>query len=142
MVIVVGGDGSMLRAVHQMMPVVRPLMGVNSGRLGFLTFSTASDPAEIAARIQEHAFFELDAPVLRVCTAEVPIPYPRHLEEAALPQVARGGGVRQGVDGVSRGVGPIHRGAIGAEGQTVGDSDVAPHTAQLALCFKLGDEFA
>jgi pyruvate dehydrogenase E1 component beta subunit len=44
--------------------------------------------AEVAARIQERAFFELDAPVLRVCTAEVPIPYPRHLEEAALPQVA------------------------------------------------------
>jgi pyruvate dehydrogenase E1 component beta subunit len=44
--------------------------------------------AEIAARIQERAFFELDAPVERVCTAEVPIPYPRHLEEAALPQVA------------------------------------------------------
>jgi pyruvate dehydrogenase E1 component beta subunit len=44
--------------------------------------------AEVAARIGERAFFELDAPVLRVCTAEVPIPYPRHLEEAALPQVA------------------------------------------------------
>jgi pyruvate dehydrogenase E1 component beta subunit len=44
--------------------------------------------AEIAARIQERAFFELDAPVLRVCSAEVPIPYPKHLEEAALPQVA------------------------------------------------------
>ena len=44
--------------------------------------------AEVAARIQERAFFELDAPVLRVCTAEVPIPYPRHLEQAALPQVA------------------------------------------------------
>jgi pyruvate dehydrogenase E1 component beta subunit len=44
--------------------------------------------AEIAARIQERVFFELDAPVLRVCTAEVPIPYPRHLEEAALPQPA------------------------------------------------------
>jgi len=44
--------------------------------------------AEIAARIQERAFFELDAPVQRVCTEEVPIPYPRHLEEAALPQVA------------------------------------------------------
>jgi pyruvate dehydrogenase E1 component beta subunit len=43
--------------------------------------------AEIAARIQERAFFELDAPVLRVCSAEVPIPYARHLEEAALPQV-------------------------------------------------------
>ncbi len=44
--------------------------------------------AEISARIMEGAFFELDAPVGRVCGAEVPMPYPRHLEEAALPQVA------------------------------------------------------
>jgi pyruvate/2-oxoglutarate/acetoin dehydrogenase E1 component len=43
--------------------------------------------AEIAARIQEGAFYSLDAPVARLCTAEVPIPYPRHLEQAALPQV-------------------------------------------------------
>jgi pyruvate dehydrogenase E1 component beta subunit len=43
--------------------------------------------AEISARITESAFYELDAPVARVCSAEVPIPYPRHLEEAALPQV-------------------------------------------------------
>ena len=42
--------------------------------------------AEISARITEQAFFDLDAPVERVCTAEVPMPYPRHLEEAALPQ--------------------------------------------------------
>ncbi|GAA2149599.1 pyruvate dehydrogenase complex E1 component subunit beta [Nocardioides koreensis] len=42
--------------------------------------------AEISARITEQAFYELDAPVERVCTAEVPLPYPRHLEEAALPQ--------------------------------------------------------
>jgi pyruvate dehydrogenase E1 component beta subunit len=42
--------------------------------------------AEIAARIQERVFFELDAPVARVCSAEVPIPYPRHLEQVALPQ--------------------------------------------------------
>jgi pyruvate/2-oxoglutarate/acetoin dehydrogenase E1 component len=42
--------------------------------------------AEISARIMEGAFYELDAPVGRVCTAEVPLPYPRHLEEAALPQ--------------------------------------------------------
>jgi pyruvate dehydrogenase E1 component beta subunit len=42
--------------------------------------------AEITARIVEQAFFDLDAPVARVCTAEVPVPYPRHLEEAALPQ--------------------------------------------------------
>jgi pyruvate dehydrogenase E1 component beta subunit len=44
--------------------------------------------AEIAARIAEQAFYDLDAPVERVCAAEVPIPYARHLEEAALPQVA------------------------------------------------------
>jgi pyruvate dehydrogenase E1 component beta subunit len=49
---------------------------------------TGSLSAEISARIQEGAFYELDAPVERVCTAEVPIPYPRHLEEAALPQPA------------------------------------------------------
>lgn len=47
---------------------------------------TGSLSAEVSARITEQAFYELDAPVARVCTAEVPIPYPRHLEEAALPQ--------------------------------------------------------
>ena len=31
-------------------------------------------------------FYELDAPIARVCSAEVPIPYPKHLEDAALPQ--------------------------------------------------------
>lgn len=49
---------------------------------------TGSLSAEIAAQIVEGAFYDLDAPVARVCTAEVPIPYPRHLEEAALPQSA------------------------------------------------------
>lgn len=43
--------------------------------------------AEIMARIVEQAFWELDAPVARVCSAEVPIPYPQHLEQAAIPQV-------------------------------------------------------
>lgn len=43
--------------------------------------------AEISARITENCFYELDAPVARVCTAEVPIPYAKHLEDAALPQV-------------------------------------------------------
>ena len=42
--------------------------------------------AEVSARITEQAFFDLDAPVARVCSAEVPIPYARHLEQAALPQ--------------------------------------------------------
>jgi pyruvate dehydrogenase E1 component beta subunit len=43
--------------------------------------------AEVSAQITEHAFYDLDAPVARVCSAEVPMPYARHLEEAALPQV-------------------------------------------------------
>ncbi len=47
---------------------------------------TGSLSAEVSARIMEGAFYDLDAPVARVCSAEVPIPYPRHLEEAALPQ--------------------------------------------------------
>jgi len=47
---------------------------------------TGSLSAEVSAQIMEGAFYDLEAPVARVCTAEVPIPYPRHLEEAALPQ--------------------------------------------------------
>ena len=47
---------------------------------------SGSIAAEISARITEGGFWELDGPVQRVCTAEVPIPYPRHLEEAALPR--------------------------------------------------------
>ncbi|MDO9564511.1 MAG: transketolase C-terminal domain-containing protein, partial [Bradyrhizobium sp.] len=43
--------------------------------------------AEIGMRIVEQAFWELDAPIGRVCSAEVPIPYARHLENAAIPQV-------------------------------------------------------
>ena len=49
---------------------------------------TGSLSAEIAARVQEVCFWHLDAPVARVCSAEVPVPYPKHLENAALPQVA------------------------------------------------------
>lgn len=47
---------------------------------------SGSISAEIAARICEGAFYDLEKPVMRVCSAEVPIPYARHLEEAALPQ--------------------------------------------------------
>ena len=42
--------------------------------------------AEISARIMELAFYDLDVPVERVCGAEVPMPYAKHLELAALPQ--------------------------------------------------------
>ena len=50
-------------------------------------WKTGSFAAEIMARIMEQAFYELDAPVARVCSAEVPVPYAKHLEDAALPQV-------------------------------------------------------
>jgi pyruvate dehydrogenase E1 component beta subunit len=49
---------------------------------------SGSISAEVSARITEQAFFDLDAPVMRVCSAEVPMPYAKHLEDAALPQVA------------------------------------------------------
>jgi pyruvate dehydrogenase E1 component beta subunit len=49
---------------------------------------TGSFAAEVLARIAEDAFFDLDGPVQRVCTAEVPLPYARHMEDAALPQAA------------------------------------------------------
>jgi pyruvate/2-oxoglutarate/acetoin dehydrogenase E1 component len=42
--------------------------------------------AEISARIMENIFYELDLPVERICSAEVPMPYSHHMEEAALPQ--------------------------------------------------------
>lgn len=47
---------------------------------------TGSFAAEVSAGIAEQAFFDLDAPVARVCSAEVPMPYAKHLEQAALPQ--------------------------------------------------------
>lgn len=50
-------------------------------------WKTAGLSAEIAAIIAEEEIWELDAPIERVCTAEVPIPYARHMEQAALPQV-------------------------------------------------------
>jgi pyruvate dehydrogenase E1 component beta subunit len=50
-------------------------------------WKSGSISAEIAARLAEQALYELDAPVSRVCSREVPVPYAAHLEEAALPRV-------------------------------------------------------
>jgi pyruvate dehydrogenase E1 component beta subunit len=50
-------------------------------------WKSGSISAEIMARIMENAFYDLDAPLARVCSAEVPMPYPKHLEDAAIPQV-------------------------------------------------------
>lgn len=50
---------------------------------------TGSLAAEVTARVMEGGFYDLDAPVARVCSTEVPMPYAKHLEEAALPQPAK-----------------------------------------------------
>jgi pyruvate dehydrogenase E1 component beta subunit len=47
---------------------------------------SGSISAEIAARLAERSFYELDAPIERVCSEEVPMPYAKHLEDEALPQ--------------------------------------------------------
>jgi pyruvate dehydrogenase E1 component subunit beta len=49
---------------------------------------TCSLAAEVSARIMEGGFYDLDGPVARVCSAEVPMPYAKHMEDAALPQPA------------------------------------------------------
>jgi pyruvate dehydrogenase E1 component beta subunit len=49
-------------------------------------WKTGSFAGEISARIMEQVFDELDYPVQRVCSQEVPMPYAGHLEEFALPQ--------------------------------------------------------
>ncbi|KGD99972.1 pyruvate dehydrogenase complex E1 component subunit beta [Rhizobium sp. YS-1r] len=52
-------------------------------------WKSGSISAEIAARLSEELFFELDAPLRRICSREVPIPYAAHMEEAALPQISQ-----------------------------------------------------
>lgn len=50
-------------------------------------WKSGSLSAEISARIMEYCFYDLDAPVQRLCRKEVPVPYARHLEEAVIPQL-------------------------------------------------------
>jgi len=50
-------------------------------------WKSVSISSEVVSRIMEKSFFELDAPVERLCGVEVPIPYPKHLEDASVPQV-------------------------------------------------------
>src|SRR6516162_8731191 len=72
-------DGTIMTSVKKTRRVVIVDEGWRSGSLS----------AEICTRIIEQAFWELDAPIGRVCSEEVPIPYPRHLEIAAIPQVPK-----------------------------------------------------
>jgi len=53
------------------------------------TWRSVGMGAEIVARVAEEALWELDAPVRRVATVEVPIPYAKHMEAAALPGPSR-----------------------------------------------------
>jgi pyruvate dehydrogenase E1 component beta subunit len=70
-------DETILTSVRRTHRVVVVDEGWRSGSLS----------AEVSARITEQAFFDLDAPVERVCSAEVPMPYAKQLEDAAVPQV-------------------------------------------------------
>ena len=49
-------------------------------------WKSGSLAGEVVARLAEDCLYDLDAPPVRVCSAEVPMPYARHMEEAALPQ--------------------------------------------------------
>ena len=69
-------DATLLASVRKCRRAVIVDEGWRSGSLA----------AEIMARLVEQAFYELDAPLARVCSEEVPVPYSKHLEEAALPQ--------------------------------------------------------
>ncbi len=72
-------DATLMSSVRRTRRVVIVDEGWRSGSLA----------AEIATRIVEQAFYDLDAPIARVCSAECPVPYPKHLEEAALPSPER-----------------------------------------------------
>ncbi|GAB3470161.1 alpha-ketoacid dehydrogenase subunit beta [Azotobacter salinestris] len=70
-------DATLMASVRR----TRRLLVVDEG------WRSGSLAAEIIARVVEQGFYELDAPPARVCSQEVPVPYAKHLEEAALPQV-------------------------------------------------------
>lgn len=62
---------------------------------------SGSISAEISARITEQAFYELDAPVSRICSVEVPVPYAKHLEAIAIPQSEKIINVVESMEGIN-----------------------------------------
>jgi len=72
-----------MRAIAASVSRTRRVLVVDEG------WRTCSLAAEVMAAIAERCFYDLDAPPARVCCAEVPMPYAKHLEDAALPQVPR-----------------------------------------------------
>jgi len=85
-------DATILASVRRTRRVVVVDEGWRSGSLA----------AEIGLRIVEQGFYDLDAPVARACSEEVPMPYPKHLEDAALPGPARIVSAVRGVFGNGR----------------------------------------
>jgi pyruvate dehydrogenase E1 component beta subunit len=69
-----------------MAPVLESLKKTRRAVVVDENWRSGSLAAEVMARIMEQGFYDLDAPVARVCSEEVPVPYAGHLEEAALPQ--------------------------------------------------------
>jgi pyruvate dehydrogenase E1 component beta subunit len=78
-------DLRVLRPLH-MEPVLASVRKTRRAVVVDEGWRSGSLAAEVMARIVEQAFYDLDAPLARVCREEVPMPYPKHLEEAALPQ--------------------------------------------------------
>lgn len=79
-----------LRSLRPLDPatVVRSVRKTNHVVIVEEDWRTFGVGAEVASQIYEQAFDYLDAPVQRVATADVPMPYTRPLEQAALPQTA------------------------------------------------------
>ncbi|MFC5269994.1 alpha-ketoacid dehydrogenase subunit beta [Adhaeribacter terreus] len=67
-------------------PIMNSVAKTNRAFLVEDASRSVSISSEISSRISEKSFYDLDAPVQRLCGVEVPIPYPKHLEDAAVPQ--------------------------------------------------------
>jgi pyruvate dehydrogenase E1 component beta subunit len=94
-------DATVLASVVRMHRVVIVDEGWRSGSLA----------AEVSARTMEQAFYDLDAPVGRLCGAELPMPYAKHLEDAAVPSTARiVDAVRRTVQEAAAGTGVVTNG--------------------------------
>jgi pyruvate dehydrogenase E1 component beta subunit len=68
-------------------PVIESFKHTNRAVIAEEGWKSFGVGAEVTARIYEEAFDYVDAPIQRVAQKEVPLPYNRHLEQLALPQV-------------------------------------------------------
>jgi pyruvate dehydrogenase E1 component beta subunit len=68
-------------------PVIESFKHTNRAVIAEEGWKSFGVGAEVAARIYQEAFDYVDAPIQRVAQKEVPLPYNRHMEQLALPQV-------------------------------------------------------